>query len=249
MKADSPFSGHSVPLPYSGPILQVLSSSVTTDFTNVQLKCSGCTSWSGGSLDVLSISAEFMYASAPTGPSDPSNPTSSFPQHNDYGTFNLDLTSAYVSSSASTNIASTSTGTSTSTATSTVDIGSQGIGTNTGTSAGNGPDGGVIIPPIVNTTRPNPPHSEEGTNIRQIVHSSYMGWRLIVDYHRTWNNCGARIFDIVSPWSGYNPISQHRCFSGSCQTSIHSNLRLYTCTSGGGTRILSLSRKPLLQFP
>src|SRR5438477_9543105 len=48
----------------------------------------------------LSTSADFMYASAPIGPSHPSNATSFFPPHNHYGTFKLDLTSAYISQSA-----------------------------------------------------------------------------------------------------------------------------------------------------
>jgi cellobiose dehydrogenase (acceptor) len=87
-------SGHSIPSPYSGSTLQILSGNVTSDLTSVQIQCSGCTTWSGGSLNTHSTSADFIYASGASGPSDPSNPSSSFPKHDDYGYFKLSLTGA-----------------------------------------------------------------------------------------------------------------------------------------------------------
>src|SRR5947207_1892012 len=87
-------SGHSVPSTYSGSSLQILSSNITNDLTSVQIKCVGCTAWSGGSLNTHSSSADFIYASGAHGPSNPSNPSSSFSKHDDYGSFKLNLNNA-----------------------------------------------------------------------------------------------------------------------------------------------------------
>ena len=90
--------GHSLPPPYSGSQITILSQNVTHNLTTVQLKCSDCTVWSTGTLDIQSTSANFIYAYGTTGPSNPSNPESPFPQHYDHGNFNLNLKSAVTNS-------------------------------------------------------------------------------------------------------------------------------------------------------
>jgi hypothetical protein len=88
------FRGHSLPPPYSGPEVTVLKSTITSTDTTVELKCSNCTVWKAGKLDVESTSADFVYAYSTTAPQQLSNPDSSFQQHNDHGDFNLNLKSA-----------------------------------------------------------------------------------------------------------------------------------------------------------
>ena len=88
------FRGHSLPPPYSGPEVTVLNSSVTSTDTIVELKCSNCTVWTKGKLDISSQKANFIYAYSSNAPAQLSNVDSSFQQHDDYGNFQLNLVSA-----------------------------------------------------------------------------------------------------------------------------------------------------------
>jgi hypothetical protein len=71
-----------------------MSSNVTKDLTTVEIKCSNCTSWPTGKLNVQSNAADFIYAYSSTPPSKLSDPSSSFTQHDDHGNFKLNLVTA-----------------------------------------------------------------------------------------------------------------------------------------------------------
>ena len=90
-------SGHGLPPVYSGPVLELISSTVNLSSTMAEVRCSNCTKWSGGSIDLESTSANFIYAYGETAPEDPGNPNSDFFIHVDSGNFNLDLQNARVS--------------------------------------------------------------------------------------------------------------------------------------------------------
>jgi hypothetical protein len=107
MKTDC--RGHSLPPPYSGPLVTVLSSNVTTETTTVELECTNCTTWSTGKLDIESTSGNFIYAYGNQEPATPNVPTSTFTQHLDHGNFNLNLKAAQVNN----NVAPTITGSAT----------------------------------------------------------------------------------------------------------------------------------------
>lgn len=83
---------------YNGAQLTIRGSNVTKDFTEVQLQCSNCTTWTGGSVDIESSSGSFIWAYGETAPSDPSNPASPFQQHQDHGNFKLNLKAAQTNS-------------------------------------------------------------------------------------------------------------------------------------------------------
>jgi cellobiose dehydrogenase (acceptor) len=102
-------TGHSLPPPYSGPLVTVLSSNVTTETTTVELECTNCTTWSTGKLDIESTSGNFIYAYGNQEPATPNVPTSTFTQHLDHGNFNLNLKAAQVNN----NVAPTITGSAT----------------------------------------------------------------------------------------------------------------------------------------
>jgi len=85
---------HALPPPYAGPVITQLSHNVTKDKTTVQLKCSGCTRWTTGSLNIQSTSADFIYSYSSNAPSNPAIASSSFTQHDDHGNFKLNLKSA-----------------------------------------------------------------------------------------------------------------------------------------------------------
>lgn len=95
-------SGQALPDVYSGPGIQVLSSAVNSSSTSVEIQCSNCTEWSGGSIDLESASAGFIYAYGGITPVDPANPTSDFFIHAGYGNFDVNLQNARVSSNTST---------------------------------------------------------------------------------------------------------------------------------------------------
>jgi hypothetical protein len=57
----------------------------------VAIKCSNCTKWSGGKLDLQSTSADFIYAYGLQTPLNPSNPSSDFFIHISNGKFKLNL--------------------------------------------------------------------------------------------------------------------------------------------------------------
>lgn len=97
---DSFVRGHIQPAVYDGPHITVLSQTVNSNVTNVQLKCSNCTTWSTGKLNVQSTAADFVYAYGDSPPNSPSNPGSSFPQHVDHGGFALNLKNAQTTSTA-----------------------------------------------------------------------------------------------------------------------------------------------------
>lgn len=64
----------------------------------MQLRCSNCTTWSKGTLNVQSTSANLIYAYGDTAPSNPSSSLSSFTQHTDHGNFQLNLKVAQTTS-------------------------------------------------------------------------------------------------------------------------------------------------------
>ena len=86
---------------YSGPGIQVLSSAVNNSSTSIELQCSNCTEWSGGTLDLESSTAGFIYAYGGITPVDPANPNSDFFIHAGYGNFDVDLQNARISSNTS----------------------------------------------------------------------------------------------------------------------------------------------------
>jgi hypothetical protein len=86
--------GQGLPPVYAGPTLQVLSSVVTSTSTTAHLRCSNCTEWSGGNLDLNSTSANFIYAYGGMAPEDPENPNSDFFIHIYAGNFSLNLQDA-----------------------------------------------------------------------------------------------------------------------------------------------------------
>ena len=92
--------GHSLPPPYSGPLVTVLSSNVTAETTTVELECTNCTTWSTGKLDIESTSGNFIYAYGNQEPATPNVPTSTFTQHLEHGNFNLNLKAAQVNTAA-----------------------------------------------------------------------------------------------------------------------------------------------------
>lgn len=73
---------------------------MTKDFTTVQFKCSNCTVWSRGKLDIQSAAANFIYAYGTGAPTNPSSPSSGFPQHAEHGNFQLNLKLAQTASNA-----------------------------------------------------------------------------------------------------------------------------------------------------
>jgi hypothetical protein len=95
-------SGQGLPPVYSGPEIQLLSSKISNNSTAVSFRCSNCTTWSVGELDVQSTSADLIYAYGETAPMDPSNPNSDFLIHTYSGNFNLDLKAAQMISTNST---------------------------------------------------------------------------------------------------------------------------------------------------
>jgi len=90
--------GHIQPAVYDGPHITILSQTVNSNVTNVQLKCSNCTTWSAGKLNVQSTAADFVYAYGDSPPASPANSGSSFPQHVDHGEFALNLKDAQTTS-------------------------------------------------------------------------------------------------------------------------------------------------------
>jgi cellobiose dehydrogenase (acceptor) len=86
--------GEGLPPVYEGPSIDILSSNIAENATTVQFQCSNCTTWSGGSLDLNSTSADFIYAWGNMEPLEPSESNSTFFIHVDYGNFKLNLKSA-----------------------------------------------------------------------------------------------------------------------------------------------------------
>lgn len=90
-------SGHSEPSAYSGPIVKVLSSTITSSQFTVQLHLSNSTTWvNSGSLDIGSSGAPVIWAYGSSAPSNPSDPNSDFQEHDDKGTFTINMQSAQV---------------------------------------------------------------------------------------------------------------------------------------------------------
>jgi len=92
------FRAESLPPVYHGAEVSILSRTVASNVTSVQIKCSNCTTWPGGNLNVKSTSADFIYAYGTTAPASPANSGSSFLQHVGNGGFTLDLVKAQSSS-------------------------------------------------------------------------------------------------------------------------------------------------------
>lgn len=90
-----------MPPPYAGPQVTILNSTVTTTDTTVELKCSNCTIWTAGKLDIQATNANFIYAYSTTPPSQLSDPNSGFQKHDSNGNFQLNLKNA-ITTSAST---------------------------------------------------------------------------------------------------------------------------------------------------
>ena len=83
-----------LPPVYTGPTITQIAHNVSSTETIVQLKCSGCTKWTTGNLNVQSTSANLIYAWCSQPPFTPSDPNSGFDQHDDHGNFNLNLKAA-----------------------------------------------------------------------------------------------------------------------------------------------------------
>jgi Cytochrome domain of cellobiose dehydrogenase len=92
------FRAHDLPPVYSGAEIEILGHTVDSNVTTVQLKCSNCTTWPTGNLNIKSTSADFIYAYGTTAPASPANSGSSFLQHVSNGGFTLNLVSAQSSS-------------------------------------------------------------------------------------------------------------------------------------------------------
>ncbi|KAH8103281.1 cellobiose dehydrogenase [Cristinia sonorae] len=92
---------YSVPTELDGPILTTLPSShVNATHWKFVFRCQGCTSWTGGGIDVTS-GAALAWAISTVGVDDPSNPQSTFQEHTDFGFFGMDFSTAHTSNYAS----------------------------------------------------------------------------------------------------------------------------------------------------
>ena len=80
-----------------GPVIEVISSVSNTSTSSIQIRCSNCTEWSSGSLDLESTAADFIWAYSGMPPVDPANSSSDFEIHADYGNFDINLQSARMS--------------------------------------------------------------------------------------------------------------------------------------------------------
>ncbi|PVG04190.1 CBD9-like protein [Serendipita vermifera] len=88
------------PLPYSGPQITVLSTSGTNDtYQRFLYRCQNCTSWNGRSISIGDFNI-FGYGTNVTQGSvdEPSNPDSDFRQHDWFGLWGIDFSSANSSS-------------------------------------------------------------------------------------------------------------------------------------------------------
>ncbi|KAH8893466.1 CBD9-like protein [Thozetella sp. PMI_491] len=86
-------TGRTMPTSYRSATYTVLSSSVNSTHWSVEVVCSGCSKWSGGSLRPSDINT-FAWAVSRNKPSQPSSPDSSFPEHTNVGMFTEDLSLA-----------------------------------------------------------------------------------------------------------------------------------------------------------
>ena len=107
----------SAPALYSGPVVTVISSNITSSEFSTTLLLSNATEWWGGSgsLDITSSSAPLIWALGSSTPSDPSDPSSSIQQHRTQGTFSVNMKAAqYTPTTGSTTGSTTANGTSSS---------------------------------------------------------------------------------------------------------------------------------------
>jgi len=95
--ANSIGSGYALPLAYDGATVTVLKSSVASDGGwTASFICTGCSEWSGGSLDP-NAENEFAWAFSTRSPFTPESADSIFPYHTDKDHFSVDLSKAKVS--------------------------------------------------------------------------------------------------------------------------------------------------------
>ena len=90
------YRSESAPALYSGPVVTVISSNITSSEFSTTLLLSNATEWWGGSgsLDITSTSAPLIWALGSSAPSDPSDPSSSIQQHRSQGTFSVNMKAA-----------------------------------------------------------------------------------------------------------------------------------------------------------
>ncbi|CAK7222109.1 hypothetical protein SBRCBS47491_004758 [Sporothrix bragantina] len=87
-------TGHTMPTAYTGASYTVLPSTKTnTTHWQLDVICTGCSTWSGKTLDP-GAAASLAFASAATAPTDPSNNASKFGIHNAKGKWSQDMSAA-----------------------------------------------------------------------------------------------------------------------------------------------------------
>ncbi|KAJ3557036.1 hypothetical protein NM688_g1692 [Phlebia brevispora] len=87
------------PVAYTGDAtVTTISSSINSTYWRWVFRCEGCTSWTGGGIDVDSEGV-LAWAFSNIAVDDPSDPESTFQEHTDFGFFGIDYSTAHVSSS------------------------------------------------------------------------------------------------------------------------------------------------------
>ncbi|CAK7233781.1 hypothetical protein SCUCBS95973_008712 [Sporothrix curviconia] len=87
-------TGHTMPTAYTGASYTTLPSSKTnTTHWQLDVVCTGCSTWSGKTLDP-GAAASLAFASSTTAPADPSNNASRFGIHNAKGKWSQDMSAA-----------------------------------------------------------------------------------------------------------------------------------------------------------
>ena len=85
-------SGHNMPAPYDGATYTMLPDSGANEtHWTLSVVCSGCTSWSGGSVDPTDSGAVFAYGMSSTAPADTADPDSMFGIHQAKGGWQHDM--------------------------------------------------------------------------------------------------------------------------------------------------------------
>ncbi|KAI0746657.1 cellobiose dehydrogenase [Daedaleopsis nitida] len=87
-------SAYELPAPYAGPTLTTLpSSSVNSTHWKYVFRCQNCTNWDGGSISPTAQSV-LAWAHGATAVDTPSDPNSSFTEHDGFGFFGIDFSQA-----------------------------------------------------------------------------------------------------------------------------------------------------------
>ncbi|KAI0047487.1 hypothetical protein FA95DRAFT_1217544 [Auriscalpium vulgare] len=90
-------TGHVLPSVYSGPVITNLpSTSVNDTHWNWVFRCQNCTSWTGGSLNTTT-SSTWAWAYSTSAVDTPSNPSSTFKIHTDFGHWTENMSAGHAS--------------------------------------------------------------------------------------------------------------------------------------------------------